>query len=161
LLASDATLQLSRSWTTRLPRSTETEADYNFVTREEFVTEVERGGFLEWAEYIGHLYGTPVPTAPPGVDMLLVIEVQGAEQVLKKVKDAVMILIVPPTRDAQALRLRSRGDSDEHVAKRLAVAPAEEAKGREMAHYVVVNDDVDSAVAEVAGILARYRKSPP
>ena len=154
----DPSLTLSRSWTTRAPRPAETDVDYNFVTREEFLAEIERDGFLEWAEYLGNLYGTPRPD--PNADVILVIEVKGAAQVLEKVPDAVMILLLPPSRDAQAARLRARGDSDEQVEKRLVAATAEEEIGRGLAQYVVVNDDVDRAATEVAGILVSHRKTP-
>ena len=119
------------------------------------------GGFLEWAEYVGNLYGTPMPDPPAGCDVILVIEVQGAQQVLERVPGAVMVVIVPPSRDVQAKRLRHRGDTDEHVQKRLRVADEEERVGRELAHHVVVNDDLDRAVGEVAGILGTYRNPPP
>ena len=157
MLAADPTLVLSRSWTTRAPRPGETDADYTFVTRDDFVANIERGAFLEWAEYLGNLYGTPRPDPPAGCDVILVIEVQGAAQVLEKVPGAVMILIVPPSRQAQEARLRARGDSEEQVRRRLAAADAEEAEGRRLASHVVVNDDVDRAAAEVAGILAGHR----
>jgi guanylate kinase len=157
VVAADPTLVLSRSWTTRGPRPGETGADYTFVTREEFTANVERDGFLEWAEYLGNLYGTPRPDPPPGCDVILVIEVQGAAQVLDRVPGAVMILIVPPSRQAQEQRLRARGDSEEQVQRRLLAAAEEEAEGRRLAAHVVVNDDVDRAVAEVAGILAGHR----
>jgi guanylate kinase len=160
LLVDDPTLSLSRSWTTRAPRPKETDADYRFATREEFLAEVERGGFLEWAEYLGNLYGTPMPDPDSPIDVILVIEVQGAAQVLDKVPGAVMLLVVPPTREAQADRLAARGDPPEQIEKRLAAATAEEARGRELAHHIVVNDDVSRAAAEVASILASHRKTP-
>jgi guanylate kinase len=160
VLADDPSLSLSRSWTTRAPRPGETDDDYRFATREEFLAEVERGAFLEWAEYLGNLYGTPLPDPSSPTDVILVIEVQGAAQVLDKVPRAVMILVVPPSREAQAARLQARGDSHEQVERRLVTAPEEEARGRELAHHVVVNDDVSRAVAEVAGILASHRKTP-
>ncbi|MBV9255275.1 MAG: guanylate kinase [Actinobacteria bacterium] len=157
LLARDPTLVLSRSWTTRPPRPTETADAYNFVDRDTFMAKVASNGFLEWAEYLGNLYGTPVPEPAPGTDVILVIEVQGAQQVLDRVPGALMILIVPPSREAQAARLRARGDSEEWVAKRLTSGVEEEAIGRRIAHEVVVNADLDRAVDEVAAILARHR----
>ncbi|MDQ3757533.1 MAG: guanylate kinase [Actinomycetota bacterium] len=161
LLADDPTLWESRSWTTRARRPNEPEGAYTFVDRPTFERRIAEGGFLEWAEYVGNLYGTPLPEPPPGCDVILVIEVQGARQVLERVPDAVMILVVPPSRAVQEERLRARGDTDEHVAKRLAVAAEEERVGRELAHHLVVNDDLAGAVREVAGILARYRTNPP
>ena len=164
LLARDPSLLLSRSWTTRPRRPSETGASYNFVDRATFMAHVEAHGFLEWAEYLGNLYGTPMPDpqfgTDPAKDIVLVIEVQGAQQVLERVPDAVMILVVPPSRDAQAARLRARGDSEEWVQRRLASGVEEEAIGRRLAHHVVVNDDLDRAVDEVAAILARHRKRP-
>jgi guanylate kinase len=160
LLANDPDLVLSRSWTTRAPRPGETAASYNFVDRDAFMAHAREGGFLEWAEYLDNLYGTPVPAPQPGKDVVLVIEVQGAQQVLEKVPDAVMILVVPPSRDAQAARLRARGDGEEQVARRLASGVDEERIGRRLAQYVVVNDDLDRAVGEVAGILASHRFRP-
>lgn len=80
---------------------------------------------------------------------------------LERVPGAVMVLVLPPSREAQEARLRTRGDSEEHVAARLAVAAHEEEEGRALTHHVVVNDDLDRAVREVAGILGRYRTKPP
>lgn len=160
LLAQDPTLWESRSWTTRPRRPGESEDAYTFVDRDTFLERVQNGGFLEWAEYVGNLYGTPLPDPPPGSDVILVIEVQGAQQVLERVPGAVMILVEPPSREAQEARLRVRGDNDDHVAMRLAVADAEEQIARTLAHHVVVNDDLDRAVEEVAGILADYRTPP-
>jgi guanylate kinase len=159
VVADDATLSISRSWTTRDPRPEETDADYRFATRDEFLANVERGGFLEWAEYLGNFYGTPKPEVSDG-DVILVIEVQGAAQVLDKVPGTVMILLVPPSAEAQEARLRARGDAEDRVQSRLAAARGEIDVGRKLAHHIVVNDDLDRAAAEVAGILASYRKTP-
>jgi len=157
LVAADPHLWPSRSWTTRTQRPGEPDDAYTFVDRERFEHLVASGGFLEHAEYLGNLYGTPTPTPPPGADVVLVIEVQGARQVLDLIPDAVMILIVPPSAEHQRARLERRGDSSDHVARRVAKAAEEEADGRRLAHHVVVNDDLDRAVAEVAGILEGYR----
>jgi guanylate kinase len=161
VLAADPTLRESRSWTTRERRPGEGEDAYTFVDRATFEAAIEADRFLEWAEYVGNLYGTPWPGPVPDTDLVLVIEVQGARQVLERVPDAVMILVVPPSRRVQEARLRARGDSEEHVQKRLAVADEEEQVGRALAHHVVVNDDLDRAVQEVAGILDGYRRPPP
>jgi len=157
LVASDPHLWPSRSWTTRAQRPGEPDDAYTFVDRESFERRIASGGFLEHAEYLGNLYGTPTPAPPPDADLVLVIEVQGARQVLEHVPDAVMILIVPPSREHQRARLEGRGDPVEHVERRVAKAAEEEAEGRRLAHHVVVNDDLERAVAEVAGILDRYR----
>jgi guanylate kinase len=157
LLEADPSLWLSRSWTTRARRPGEAEDAYTFVDRATFQHRVEEGGFLEWTEYLGHLYGTPVIVAPPGKDAVLVIEVDGASQVLAKHPDALAILIVPPSPEEQADRLRARGDSEERIQERVAHGVLEQDIGRQLANYVVVNDELSRAVEEVAGILARHR----
>lgn len=118
---------------------------------------MRRGGFLEWATVFDHRYGTPVPEPPPGHDVLLEIDVQGARQVKEQFPAAVVVFVVPPSREVQEARLRSRGDAPEVVARRLARAEAEEATGRALADHVVVNDDLSRAVADVAGIVASVR----
>lgn len=130
------------------------------MDRPAFEARRDAGGFVEWAEVAGNLYGTPSLEAPPGQDLLLEIDVQGARSVLAEHPDAVMILVVPPSREVQRARLESRGDSEEVITRRLAISQQEEAEGRRLARHVVVNDDLDRAVEEVAGILNRYRPSP-
>lgn len=124
---------------------------------------MEADGFLEWNRFAGndHLYGTPRPDVPPGHDAVLEIDLNGARQVKQRVGDAVAILLVPPSTDELERRLRARGDEDHHVARRLELARREIEEGRELADHVVVNDDLSRAVAEVAGILARYRAATP
>jgi guanylate kinase len=153
-------LSESRSWTTRPRRPDEDPNAYTFVDEPTFRANARSGGFLEWAEYAGHLYGTPRPELASGKDVVVVIEVQGAAQVLERVPGARMILIVPPSRAVQRDRLEHRGDPPARVEERLALAETEERIGRELAHHVVVNDDVERAVDEVAGILDSYRRSP-
>lgn len=154
----DPRLWLSRSWTTRDPRSSEDGSEYEFVSPEEFRRAAADGRFLEWAEFQGSLYGTPVPTADSGRDVLLEIEVQGAAQVLDQRPDAVVILVMPPSNAALEERLRARGDDDAHVARRLASTPAEVARGRELAAYVVINDDAERASREILSILEGLRR---
>jgi guanylate kinase len=159
LLEIDPRLRLSRSWTTRERRPGEPEDAYTFVDRPTFEAQLARGGFIEYDEFLGNLYGTPVPDTldDPDHDLLLEINVQGAEQVRHHRPDALVVLLTAPSREVQEARLRVRGDDDEHIAKRLALADAEEVKGRGLADAIVVNDDLDRAVAEVAGILASRR----
>jgi guanylate kinase len=157
LLASDPTLWLSRSWTTRARRRNESPYAYQFVDRSTFEAHVAAGGFLEYAEVFGHLYGTPIPTPPVGSDVVLEIDVQGAQQVEEKFPDAVLIFVEPPNRAAQEERLRSRGDDEATIARRLAKAEAEEEIGHRIADHIVINDALERAVGEVAGIVVRRR----
>jgi DNA-directed RNA polymerase omega subunit len=127
------------------------------VDRPTFDEMVEKGVFLEWAEFLGERYGTPWPVPPAGDDVLLEIDLQGAEQVRDRHPDAVLVMLLPPSSEVQAERLRMRGDDSETIAARLALGREEEARGNQIADAVVVNDDIERAVAQVAGILARYR----
>jgi guanylate kinase len=158
LVDADPALWLSRSWTTRERRPSERGDEYFYVDRSTFEKAIESQQFLEWAEFHGHLYGTPLPDAPEGADVLLEIEVQGAEQVLKINPNAVILLILPPSMERLEERLRARGDDDEHVAARLESAPAELEKGRQLASYVIVNDDLERASREIVSILEGLRR---
>jgi guanylate kinase len=153
----DPLLWLSRSWTTRARRDGEPEDAYVFVDEATFRARAAQGGFLEWAEFLGSLYGTPVPEPPAGADVLLEIEVQGARQVLDQRPDAVVILLEPPSPAVQQQRLIARGDDPAHVARRLAKAAEELRVGRTLATDVVVNDDLERAVAQVEAIVAGAR----
>jgi guanylate kinase len=158
LVASDPSLKLSRSWTTRTRRPDDGPDAYTYVDRETFEERVRAGGFLEHAEFLGNLYGTPMPD--PGdadEDLVLEIDVQGAETIKAEHPDALVILILAPNRDVQTERMRARGDSEDHVRRRLEMAPLEEERLRRIADAVVVNDDLGKAVRAVAGILAGRR----
>lgn len=150
---------LSRSWTTRPQRPGEPDDAYTFVDRSDFTSRAENSGFLEYAEFNGNLYGTPWPDAAEGRDVVLEIEIQGARQVRARDENAVLIMLVAPEREVYEARMRARGDSEEQIARRLEIGAREEAEGREIADHVVVNDDLDRAVAEVAGILEARRRA--
>ncbi|MHB1711047.1 MAG: guanylate kinase [Acidimicrobiales bacterium] len=161
LVAEVPGLWLSRSWTTRARRPAEPEGAYCFVDRASFEDHVESGGFFEWAEFLGNLYGTPVPDPPVGSDVLLEIDLKGAQQVRAKRPDASLVLLLPPTPEVQAQRLRARGDDEIHVAERLRAGAEEERLGREIADAVVINDDLVRATAEVTGIVVACRSHNP
>ena len=116
---------------------------------------------MEWAEFLGHLYGTPLPDAPPGRDVVLEIDLQGARQVKERHPDALVVLLVAPSQEIQRQRLRHRGDDAAEVDRRIALGTEEMRLGKELTPFVVVNDEVDRAVAEVAGILDLHRHLPP
>jgi guanylate kinase len=155
----DPRLWLSRSWTTRPRRPGETDQDYVFVDRPTFEAHARDGGFLEWAEFLGNLYGTPVPDPPPGRDVLLEIDIQGARQVVARRPDAVVVLLLPPSDEVQRQRLMARGDPPEHVQRRIETGRQEVRLGRQLASAEVVNDQVDEAVRQVAGIVERTRSA--
>jgi guanylate kinase len=164
-LAEELPLQFSVSATTRPPRRGEVDGvAYHFVDRLAFEKAVADGELVEWAEYSGHLYGTPrrfvEDHLAAGDDVVLDIEVRGAEQVREAFPDAVLIFLDPPGEGVLEERLRRRGDtSDAQVRKRLAVAGQQMRKARGLFDHFVVNDDLKQAVAEVAGILTAPRPS--
>jgi guanylate kinase len=162
LIERDPRLWLSRSWTTRARRPSEQADAYHFVDRADFEAAIEAGKFLEWAEVVpGQLSGTPVPHPPAGRDLVLEINLDGARQVHDVRPDAVVILIVAPSVEAQVERMRRRGDTAEQIARRVELGRKEEEIGRALADHVVVNDDLERAVDEVAGIVARHRTRSP
>jgi guanylate kinase len=156
LVERDPRLWLSRSWTTRARRPTERADAYVFTTPLEFERHEAEGGFLEWTEFLGNYYGTPRPQRlddPTAPDIVLEIELDGAQQVKKQYPEAVLIFVLPPSREEQERRLRLRGDPGDKVLARLRKAEQEEPVGVEQADHVVVNDDLDRTVDEMLAII--------
>ena len=151
-------LYFSVSCTTRAPRPGEVDGvNYTFISREEFQARIERGEFLEYAEYVGNYYGTSMTVIreklEKGVDVLLDIEDQGAAKVREKLPEAASVFIVPPSFEELANRLRGRGtDSEEKIRQRLDTA-RREAKEIKYYDYIVVNDTVEHAAQEVLATL--------
>lgn len=144
----------SVSATTRPPRAGESDGeDYEFVTREEFEDLVRRGEMAEWAEVHGRYYGTPrrnlEEAAASGRHAVLDIDVQGAAQIRETVPEAVRIFILPPSGREMVRRIGLRGtEQRDEIARRLRSALRELARAEEF-HHVVVNEDLDRAVARV------------
>ena len=159
LLEREPRLWLSRSWTTRDRRPTETGDEYFFVTRAIFEDAIARDFLYEWAEFHGNLYGTPIPQPPEGRDVILEIETKGAHQVKERDPSATVILLTAPSLETLETRLRGRGDQDEHVRRRLESTREELARGRDVADHVVVNDDLERACGEILSILEGLRQS--
>jgi guanylate kinase len=158
LLQRDPNLWLSRSWTTRAQRPGEADDAYVFVDRPTFEARIAEGGFVEWAEFLGNLYGTPVPERlPDGKDVVLEIEVQGARQVRAIDPDALCIFITPPSAAEQERRLRGRGDPEDVVQRRLAKAAEESDAAAGLGAIEVVNDDLEHCVSVVGSIIAEAR----
>ena len=157
LLRRDPTLRLSRSWTTRDQRPGERDDAYVFASRAQFEAHRAAGGFLEWTEFLGNYYGTPVPDLGEGRDLVLEIEVDGAQQVKARHPESTLIFVLPPSRDEQRRRLEGRGDPEPKVQQRLRKAEEEEPVGLALADFTVVNDDLDRTVDEMLGIIAALR----
>jgi guanylate kinase len=162
LVARDPSIWLSRSWTTRAARPGEHERGaYVFVDRGTFEAAVAEGGFFEWAEFLDYLMGTPIPDPPPGSDVLLEIDVQGAEQVLALRPDATVIMVLPPSPEVQAERLAARGDDEEHIRRRVDLGRSEVFRGAKIAAHTVVNDDLSRTLADLRAIVDRTRSAAP
>jgi guanylate kinase len=151
-------VELSVSATTREPRRGEEDGrEYHFLSREEFDRRIAERDFLEWAEYSGNRYGTlrseVEARTERGAPVVLEIEVQGARQVRETMPEAVRIFIEPP--DPEELRVRLQGratDDPETIERRLEVA-RQELRARDEFSHRVVNDDIDRASNELAGIV--------
>ncbi len=158
-LRRERNFHFSVSATTRRARPNEREGvNYYFIDRDEFEQWIAAGDFLEWAEYNGNLYGTPrravLEALAAGNDVLLEIELRGAQQIRDAYPDAVMIFIVPPDLRTLERRLRGRGDTaDAEVERRMEIARHEIKEAPDVFDYIVVNDELDQAIAEVGGIL--------
>lgn len=149
---------LSVSATTRAPRPGEVDGEnYHFLSRDAFDAMVEAGGFLEWAEYAGNRYGTPLQPlldhAAAGQPVLLEIELQGARQVRTRLPHATLVFIAPPSWEELVRRLTGRGtEAPDVVAARLATARDEMAAEREF-DRTIVNDDVETAGRALVDLL--------
>ncbi|HEY4573655.1 MAG TPA: guanylate kinase [Thermoanaerobaculia bacterium] len=158
-------LAFAVSHTTRQPRQGELDGrDYQFVDHATFLGMIEADAFLEWAKVHDNYYGTSrqevFPRLERGIDVLLDIDVQGAEQVVSRVPEAHSIFVLPPGYDALERRLRGRGlDDDATIARRLAVSVGE-VNRYDRYRYVIINDDARRASEALAAIILekRYRR---
>lgn len=156
----------SVSATTRAPRQGETDGvDYHFLTRAQFEAGAGGGTFLEHAEYGGNLYGTPREGVEAqrarGHDVILKIEVKGADLVRRLAPDAVLVFLAPPSLDVLEARLRKRGTDDEaSVRRRLAIAQDELACASRY-DYIITNDTLDEAVDALRAVIVAHRFRNP
>ena len=157
-------LRYSVSYTTRRPRGKEKNGvDYHFIKQAAFREGIIAGKWAEWAEVHGNYYGTSAEfidrTLGEGCDVLLDIDVQGMEQILKRYPDSVTIFIMPPSLAVLRQRLQDRGtDSAASISERLDNAAAEIGR-RKRFRYIVVNDRLEEAIDELSAILAAGRSS--
>lgn len=165
LLAGRDDVTYSISATTRAIRPGEVEGqDYFFLNRDEFLRRVDAGHFLEWAEYGGQWYGTLLDQVELGLrtgrHVVLDIDVNGAEQLRARFPNAVHVFVLPPSGTALIGRLRARKTEDAAaLAKRLDIASSELAVA-DRYDYIVVNDDLVEAVAQVAAIIDVESRRP-
>ncbi len=151
-------IEVSVSCTTRTARKGEVDGiNYFFITDEQFDKKIDEDGFLEYAEFVNNKYGTPkdkvIGSLNSGTDIILEIEVIGAEEVRKKHEDAVLIFVAPPSMDELEKRLVNRGtETEEQSKKRLAKAKHELGLMPNY-NYVVINDDVDKAANTIIDII--------
>jgi guanylate kinase len=155
-------LRYSVSYTTRAPRPGEVDGrEYFFVNRETFEEMVAAREFLEWACVHGNLYGTAknqiIEDTAAGADIILEVDVQGAASVRQLLMDSVSIFILPPSFEVLRQRLIARGtDSPEELELRLRNAP-EELRQYSAFDYVIINDEIDRAVGQLASIIYAER----
>lgn len=149
----------SVSATTRDPRPSEVDGvHYHFITRGRFLAMIKDDALVEWAEYGGHLYGTPVAAvqaAREAADVVVLdIELEGAKQIRGIFSDATLVWIAPPSFAELERRLRSRGDTDpEAIARRLDRARSDMTLAPSLFDHIVINDRVEAAVDELMEIV--------
>lgn len=159
VMQSDDSLRFSVSATTRSIRPNEIDGvHYFFMDKAHFEGMIERGELLEHASYAGNYYGTPEKAVndalAQGVSVVLEIEVQGALQVMRRRPDAISIFVAPPSFAELRHRLLTRGDTAPEIAERRLAIAREECLAAEQYQYIVVNDTVEHAAAQIRAILA-------
>ncbi len=158
-LEKNPNFMLSISCTTRAPRKGEVDGvNYFFLTKEEFQNCIDNDKFLEWAEFAGNRYGTKKKyiqqCLAEGKDIILEIDTQGALQVKKKMPEAVLIFICPPSIEALENRLRGRHTEDEATIQKRLQEVKTELERAENFDYKVINDDLDKAIADLEKIIS-------
>lgn len=157
-------LKLSISYTTRTPRKGETDGkDYYFVNEKDFMDLVDRGQMLEYAEYCGNYYGTPrfivEKELEKGNNIILKIEPQGAEQIIKQFSGTISIFIVPPSLSVLRQRLLNRGlDTPEAIEKRVEEAEKEIYYKQYIYDYIVINTAIEGCAENIMEIINRLER---
>ncbi len=158
LIENNSNIWLSVSATSRKPRAGEEEGiNYFFLEKEEFEQKIQENYFLEYAEYAGNYYGTPkekiIEKIEKGIDVVLVIEIQGAKKIKDLVPEAIFIFIMPPSEKELLKRLKNRKtEAKEKIIERFNIAYKEMNEVTKY-NYVVVNDELEEAVAKVDSII--------
>ena len=163
-MANNSSLKLSISATTRKPRPGEVDGvNYFYITENEFKEAIDNNEFLEWAIFSNNYYGTKQSfvekSLSKGIDLILEIETQGAFQVKEKIKDAVLIFILPPSQQILEERLRGRNTEDEETIRVRLDFARKEIEASEKFDYKIVNDNIDVAVQNLQEIFDKERNS--
>lgn len=158
LLKSYDNYALSVSATTRSPREGEVHGrEYFFVTRDHFLEMIDKGELYEYAEYAGNYYGTPKQYVDDkmeeGKDVILEIEVQGAEKIKKQFPDTVLIFVTPPNVEVLRNRLIGRGSETAETLKKRLSRAVEEVRYMPFYDYIIVNDDLEHAARELHAVI--------
>lgn len=151
-------LYYSISMTTRNIREGETDGvDYHFISKEQFLEEIQKDNVLEYNEYVGNFYGTPKDVVfekiNQGIDVVLEIEVNGAKMIKEKVPNCVSIFIAPPSYEALKERLVGRNTEAPDVIEKRLIKAEDEISSANLYDYIVINEDVDEASNEVISII--------
>ncbi len=165
LLSNYQRYALSISMTTRSPREGEVNGrEYFFATKEEFEKKIEDNGFLEYARYCDHYYGTPkdyvIEQIEAGKDVILEIDIQGALQIQRDFQDAVLLFVTPPNAQELQRRLLSRQTEDVEVVKKRLLRASEEAEGMNAYDYILINDDIEECVKETHSVITAAHNTP-
>ena len=158
ILKRNKNLFYSVSATTRQPREGEIDGvDYYFLSPEEFKTEIDNEGMLEYAQFCGNYYGTPkkkvIEKLEQGIDVVLEIETKGAMKIKKALKDAILIFILPPSVSELRRRLIKRGTEKQAVIDNRIKEAAEEINRARNYDYIMINDELDKAIEDFDAIL--------
>ena len=158
ILAKDKNIWLSISATTREPREGEKEGEnYYFLNQEKFKKMIEQNLFLEWAQFAGNYYGTPLSSVDEkikkGFTVLLEIEVEGAKQIKEKIPNSLSIFLLPPDKAELERRIRNRGtEKEEAIKKRLLRANYEISKSNQF-DFVLINNNVDETAKRIIKLI--------
>ena len=158
ILGKEKNISLSISATTREPREGEKEGEnYYFLNQEKFKEMIEQNLFLEWAQFAGNYYGTPLSSVDQkikkGFTVLLEIEVEGAKQIKKKFPESLSIFLLPPDKAELERRIRNRGtEKEEAIKKRLSRANYEISASNQF-DFALINNDVDDTTKKIINII--------
>ena len=157
LLTLDPGLALSRSWTTREQRPSESVDAYTFVTVDEFKAAIRANAFLEFDHHFGNYYGSPVPKAGNVDDLILEIDVNGALQIYQNGHEALYVFIDTPSVSDQRERMLSRGDALDKVEERMLGGERERELASQLPYHHVINAEVSACAAKILELINEYR----